>query len=202
MQKLLCKADTLPLCFKLHVHVQVATGVSCLHERSIVHGDLKTSNLLIDRDGRNLTCVVTDFGLSVFVGDTLSSGALTVHISPPEVLFDPRAPRSQAGDVYAFGIVLLEIVVGRPAYRGTSRDAIREFVLKGRRPAIPVTVPEDIASLIQSCWAQDPSDRPSFADIVTALEQGEHQAENQEASDPTQTTTMTQISIHWPTAEP
>ncbi len=41
---------------------QVATGMSALHERKMLHGDLKTSNLLIERDGNRLTSIITDFG--------------------------------------------------------------------------------------------------------------------------------------------
>ncbi len=181
---------------------QVATGMSQLHERNIVHGDLKTSNLLIDRDGRNFTSVITDFGLSVFAGETLTSAAFTVHISPPEVLRDPRAPRTQAGDVYAFGIVLLEIVTGRTAYAGLSRDMIRKSVLEGKRPPIPASVPADICDLIQSCWAEDPRARPSFSDIVVVLEREENEAlvlDGEAAHDGTDTTTsMAFTTMPWP----
>ncbi len=172
-----------------------------LHERHIIHGDLKTSNLLIDRDGRNFTCIITDFGLSVFTGETQSSGALTIHISPPEVLRDPRAPRTQAGDVYAFGIVLLEIVTGRPAYPGRKREAIVAAVVEGKRPPIPAHVPSDIGSLIQSCWSEDPSARPSFSDLVRALEREESEAigaDGQSGHDTTATMTMTSTTIRWP----
>ncbi len=175
----------------------------CLHERNIVHGDLKTSNLLIDRDGRNFTCIITDFGLSTVGGEALGSTALTMHISPPEVLRDPRAPRTQAGDVYAFGIGLLEIVTGRPAYAGCSRDIIRRIVLEGKRPPIPASVAADISDLIQACWAEDPRARPSFGDIVLVLEREENEASmagGLSGFDATGTATMTSTSILWPGA--
>ncbi len=142
--------------------------MSTLHDRKMIHGDLKCSNLLIDNDGRSV--VITDFGLSVMTGEAVRSGALTVQISPPEVLLDPRAPRTDSGDVYAFGIVLLEIMTGRPAYPGMNRDMVRRFVLEGRRPSIPDRIPQDIHDLITSCWAEDPQARPTFHSVVSTLE--------------------------------
>lgn len=109
-------------------------------------------------------------GLSVFAGESLSTAALTIHISPPEVLRDPRAPRTQPGDVYAYAIVLLEIVSGTRVYRGMTEQAIVKFVLAGKRPPIPANVPEEVRRLIQACWAEDPDARPSFKDVVQALE--------------------------------
>ncbi len=142
--------------------------MSCLHDRNMIHGDLKCSNLLIDNDGRSV--VITDFGLSVMTGEAVRSGALTVQISPPEVLLDPRAPRTDSGDVYAFGIVLLEIMTGRPAYPGMNRDMVKRFVLEGRRPSIPESIPAEVQALIRSCWAEAPTARPTFHIIVGMLE--------------------------------
>ncbi len=109
--------------------MQVATGMSCLHERNMLHGDLKTGNLLVSDDMNSV--VITDFGLAGIQGQSVSSGALTVHISPPEVLLEPRAPRTQSCDVYAFGIVMLELLTGRPAFMSMQRDAIKTVVVSG-----------------------------------------------------------------------
>ncbi len=73
--------------------------------------------------------VITDFGLSDMQGASVASGALTVHISPPEVLLNPRAPRSESTDVYALGIVMLELLLGRHCYTGMNRaDIVRTVV--------------------------------------------------------------------------
>ncbi len=144
-----------------------------LHEKKpvpILHGDLKTSNLLLEDDGR---VVIADFGLASSMRSGMGesgaqAGALTVSISPPEVLRDPMAPRTAAGDVYAFAIVLLEIMTGRGTFRGMRAPDVKRLVCEGNRPPIPGYLPAGVADIISACWAQEPADRPSFA-VITQM---------------------------------
>ncbi len=68
--------------------------------------------------------------------------------------------------MYAFAIVLLEILSGRPAYTSITRDMLRRNVLEGRRPPIPGSLPDDVSHIITQCWAQDPAQRPTFNQLV------------------------------------
>ncbi len=153
---------------------QVANGMSFLHDRRpspVLHGDLKTSNILLEEDGKRL--VICDFGLSGFMNNPsapMQQGALTVTISPPEVLKDPTRHRTVAADVYAFSVVLLEIMVGRPAYMGMKASAIRKMVCEGRRLPVPELVPPEVKCVIEECWAQEPEARPTFRDVLSRLE--------------------------------
>ncbi len=108
----------------------------CLHERNMLHGDLKTGNLLITDDMNSV--VITDFGLAGIQGQSVTSGALTVHISPPEVLLNPKAPRTQSCDVYAFGIVMLELLLGRRAFMNMGRDTIKTVVVSAGIFSLPL----------------------------------------------------------------
>ncbi len=71
--------------------------------------------------------------------------------------------------MYAFAIVLLEILSGRPAYTTVTRDMLKRNVLAGRRPPIPASVPDDVSHIITQCWAQEPSERPTFTQVVALL---------------------------------
>ncbi len=149
---------------------KVAGGVDRLHTSSppLVHGDLKAGNVLLEDDG--MGAVVCDFGCS-----TEQQGAgggtvgLTVSISPPEVLTHPRAPRGPAVDVYAFGILLLEMVTGLPAFQRLTATQVMQVVMRGQRPHIPPHVQPEVAAIICDCWAQQPSQRPSMGQVVQRL---------------------------------
>lgn len=86
--------------------------------------------------------VIADFGLSSHTWlegkGASTAAAMTTSISPPEVLRDVNAPRGKAVDVYAFGIVMLEVLTGRCAYSpGLRRTDIQSIVCAGQRPCIP-----------------------------------------------------------------
>ncbi len=127
--------------------------------------------------------VITDFGLACLAGESAKRGAMTVQITPPEVLLSPYEPRTRAGDVYAFGIVLLEISTGTPCYKSMPRDAVKRAVLEGQRPELPSTLPTEVRDLIEQCWAEDPAVRPAFKEIVSALESVVHQEEGDTGQD-------------------
>jgi serine/threonine protein kinase len=157
-----------------------------LHELGILHGDLKCPNLLMEDVSRpaEARLVITDFGLARSVptggGDTQSHddtsdappAAWTLNITPPEILEDPvHAPRLPPADVYAFGMVLLEILTGAPAWpRGLQPHQLARLVLNEERPRIPSDLPSRLQSLIAACWAQQPQARPTFPAIFGQLE--------------------------------
>jgi serine/threonine protein kinase len=75
---------------------------------------------------------------------------------PEQVLADyAHAPRTPAADVYAYGVLLLEIMTGRPAFSGMTATTIRNAVLGGARPPLPDSreLQPCLAALIAACWA-------------------------------------------------
>jgi serine/threonine protein kinase len=142
-----------------------------IHSCGIVHRDLKPSNILIRDQWRAL---IGDFGSSRFVYDdgTLTpvespQPAATVHYAAPEMLED-STDHTLKVDVFAFGLILFEILVGRPVFARSlfPMEVIRK--LKARDlPAIPIDQCGSLMSnLIGRCWLKDPSSRPSFEAIL------------------------------------
>ena len=86
----------------------------------------------------------------------------------PEVLLGRRY--SYSADVYSFGVVLWEICTRCWPWEEdpsiTTPEALRQAVLSGRRPSIPLDCPEKYARLIMRCWSPTSDDRPAFAEIV------------------------------------
>ena len=135
---------------------QLVAGVQALHDAGVLHLDLKPANILVDRSGR---VVILDFGLADFRD--------TAHVSPrehiagtPGYIAPERlggAAPEPASDWYAVGVILFELLVGR--LPGTL----------GRPSAYVSDVPQDLDDLCDALLAQDPTARPTGAEIVHRL---------------------------------
>ncbi|KAL2339982.1 hypothetical protein Fmac_007922 [Flemingia macrophylla] len=155
---------------RLRMALDVAKGINYLHclKPSIVHWDLKSPNLLVDK---NWTVKVGDFGLSRFKANTFipsKSVAGTPEWMAPEFL--RGEPSNEKSDVYSFGVILWELVAMQQPWSGLSpAQVVGAVAFQNRRLSIPSNISPALASLMESCWADNPSERPSFAGIVDSL---------------------------------
>lgn len=160
-------AQSLDIRRRLRMAIDVARGMNYLHRRNppIVHRDLKSSNLLVDK---NWTVKVGDFGLSRLKHATLLSAksALgTPQWMAPEIL--RNEPSNEKSDVFSFGVVLWELMtVSIPWNDLNSVQVVGVVGFMDRRLDIPVSVDPRIASIITDCWQSKPENRPSFQDII------------------------------------
>ena len=205
---------------RLKIALQVALGMKYLHERHMLHRDLKSANVLLDEQLRAKVC---DFGLSrvvrpsrprvvhspftgvtrllphvhgveindtqsvsslenvavnvVDVRGTMTKAAGTLLWMAPEVY---RGDQNYTGavDVYSYGIVLWELATrNTPWVDELSSDTVffeqlNRALQTGRRPVIPddvVAEHGEFVSVMRRCWAGDPADRPTFAEVATDL---------------------------------
>ncbi len=121
---------------------QLAAGLAAAHQAGVVHRDLKSSNIMLIPEGGGTRAVVTDFGLARTTG---SADAETGHLTRSgEVLGTPAfmAPEqleggeiSPATDVYAFGVVLFEMVTGRLPFSGVTPYAVVAQRLRNEPPS-------------------------------------------------------------------
>ncbi|XP_028777697.1 serine/threonine-protein kinase CTR1 [Neltuma alba] len=155
---------------RLRMALDVAKGINYLHCLSppIVHWDLKSPNLLVDK---NWTVKVCDFGLSRFKANTFISSksvAGTPEWMAPEFL--RGEPSNEKSDVYSFGVILWELVTMQQPWNGLSpAQVVGAVAFQNRKLAIPLNISPVLASLMESCWADDPKERPSFSNIVESL---------------------------------
>uniref|UniRef100_A0A0C9RXN7 non-specific serine/threonine protein kinase n=1 Tax=Wollemia nobilis TaxID=56998 RepID=A0A0C9RXN7_9CONI len=155
---------------RLRMALDVAKGINYLHQLNppIVHRDLKSPNLLVDK---TWTVKVCDFGLSRFKANTFissKSAAGTPEWMAPEVLRDE--PSNEKSDVYSFGVILWELVTMQQPWSGLSPAQVVGAVgFQNRRLTIPQDMHPEIAAIIEACWANDPRQRPSFLSIMESL---------------------------------
>ncbi|KAI3422756.1 Protein kinase domain-containing protein, partial [Psidium guajava] len=156
---------------RLRMALDVARGMNYLHHRNppIVHQDLKSSNLLVDK---NWTVKVGDFGLSRLKNATLltaRSGRGTPQWMAPEVL--RNEPSNEKSDVYSFGVILWELMTESIPWNNLNSVQVVGLVgFMDRRLDVPEGIDPGIASLIHDCWlSSDPDKRPSFEVILQRM---------------------------------
>ena len=151
---------------------QIGRGLDALHERGILHRDVKPSNVLLTRDG---TAALTDFGLARMADSTRVTdvGVLlgTPHYLAPELIAGGEATTET--DIYAFGCLLYECVTGRPPFYGATRPAEVGFAHLVEEPPDPrdrrPELPEDLSLALLSALAKDPAARPTSATALARM---------------------------------
>ncbi|KAG7627587.1 putative protein kinase TKL-Pl-6 family [Arabidopsis thaliana] len=160
-------------CKRQLIAMDIAFGMEYLHGKKIVHFDLKSDNLLVNlRDPHRPICKVGDLGLSKVKCQTLISGGVrgTLPWMAPELLNGTSSLVSEKVDVFSFGIVLWELFTGEEPYADLHYGAIIGGIVSNTlRPQIPDFCDMDWKLLMERCWSAEPSERPSFTEIVNEL---------------------------------
>src|SRR5688572_793056 len=99
---------------------QLLAALDCLHERRLVHRDLKPGNVLVRKDG---VLKLLDFGILGETGSAVSGPGLGTapYMAPEQIRGEPPAP---ANDLYALGVMLFEVVTGHLPFVGATRDDV------------------------------------------------------------------------------
>lgn len=144
------------------IAIGIAHGMMHLHEKGIIHRDLKAANIVLDKKFFPRIC---DFGIARFGDD----GGMTQKIGTPNYM----APELIASnlydnkvDVYAYAMILYEMSEGIRAFKGLKLKEIFNCVVNNeQRPEFSKRTPLSLQKLISRCWSQDPEERPSFEEI-------------------------------------
>ncbi|XP_064972045.1 serine/threonine-protein kinase STY46-like isoform X4 [Musa acuminata AAA Group] len=161
----------------LKFSIDICKGMDYLHQNNIIHRDLKTANLLLDA---NSVVKVGDFGVARFQNQegVMTAETGTYRWMAPEVInhqhYDNKA------DVFSFAIVLWELATSRVPYDNMTPLQAALGVRQGLRPDIPKDMHPRLAALMQRCWDEVPSKRPSFEEITQELEELLHQVQASE----------------------
>ena len=151
----------------------IALGMAYLYSKGVEHRDLKTLNILLDGDRR---CKVTDFGLSK--SESLATAATqataggdakgTPAYMAPELL--QHNIFTEKGDVYAYGMIVFEVLTGDTPWSGLNQMQIMmQVCIQKDRPKLDGGAPADLVALMQRCWDHEPDARPTFAAIKAEL---------------------------------
>lgn len=173
--------QVLSLGHRLLVCEQIADGMVAVHTAGIIHRDLAARNIMVFKmnaqDLSETLVKVSDYGISTLAGAsgyvrTSGNTVAPIRYMPPEAI--RRRVWTLESDIWSFGVLMWEIFSdGSFPYSDVASDEevakrVRENTLRLEQPQ---SCPENVWALVESCWTEDRSQRPSFIQIKIRLQQ-------------------------------
>ncbi len=152
----------------LDILTQAADAIDAVHAKGILHRDIRASNIMILHDG----CVkLVEFGLARQPGDTTVTlmGGLVgepAYMAPEQLRGKPATPQS---DLWALGVLLYEMLAGRPPFEGANFQMVAHQVIMGEPAPLP-SLPDALQAVLARALEKDPDKRyPTALDLVQAV---------------------------------
>lgn len=157
---------------KLAIARQITCALAYVHSKGIVHRDVKPDNVRVDESGG---VKLMDFGIAKTDDFSVTASGFTVgtpyYMAPEQIRGEKPA---HLVDVYAFGVLLFELLTGVRPFEAHTVDEIFDLILNARMDMEPLAragVPEGLIELTRELTAKDPSERPrNFSAVIHRLD--------------------------------
>lgn len=170
---------------KVNIAQQMAEGIQAAHAESIIHRDIKSRNVMINKEGN---VKIMDFGLARVLGEehitkTGTTLGTTAYMSPEQLR---GSEINQQSDIWSFGVILYELFAGELPFQGMYEPAIMYAITE--EDPIPIgkfvsDIPESIAITIERCLKKNVEDRYSTFDEILSDLSGVNQVLNPSSVD-------------------
>jgi serine/threonine protein kinase len=150
----------------LKIAIDILSGLEYIHDRQVVHGDIKPENILLNLHSRGWVAKIADFGIAKFEREISkgmgSGGTGSPAYMAPECFYGKS---TQASDLYAVGVILFELLVGNRPFLGTIKELTIAHI--AQPPPIPTTLPFLLRSILNKALEKLPYNR--FASATEML---------------------------------
>ncbi len=154
----------------VRITVAIASALQVAHDAGIVHRDVKPGNVMLTDSGQ---VKVLDFGIAAAAGAPLTAtGArmgTATYLSPEQAMGEPPSP---ASDVYSLGVVLYEMLAGRPPFTGDTPVGVAAQHVQREPPPLDGSARDVLPHVVDACQralAKDPAVRPASAASFAAM---------------------------------
>lgn len=145
---------------------QIALALKHIHDRHILHRDLKTPNIFLAGPGQGIV-KVGDFGIARVLRNTMDCAKTyvgTPYYCSPEIC--QQRPYSYKSDIWSLGCVLYETATLRHPFNADSFQNLLTKIVRGVAPPLPAAFSEDLRSLTAEMLMKDPHKRPSINELL------------------------------------
>ncbi|AED93695.1 putative mitogen-activated protein kinase kinase kinase STE-STE11 family [Arabidopsis thaliana] len=149
----------------------ILQGLVSIHSHGYVHCDLKPENVLVFPCGDSYEVKISDFGLSLQVGEVPDHWKIeypfvgTLNYMPPESLHDGVANKTL--DLWSLGCLVLEMYVCKKPWIGFIPEDFVYILSNGNPPEIPESLPCDARAFIQKCFSRNPKERGTASELLS-----------------------------------
>ena len=187
LESLMKRSDRLEVRLALEIATQAAAGLAAVHKQKLVHRDIKPSNIMVSvEEGNTVTAKIIDLGLAKPAPDAPAEAAIS---TPGAFAGTPEfaSPEQFAGigvdirsDLYSLGVVLWEMVTGRPVFRGSPAEVMYQH----QHAPLPLEelehLPQPVVVLLEILLDKDPARRfqspaellQEMATMISAIDTG------------------------------
>jgi serine/threonine protein kinase len=160
-----------------NIFIQIVKGLKALHNMKILHRDLKSANVFLNKDG---TVKLGDLNVSkVAKMGLVHTQTGTPYYASPEVWEDKSY--DFRSDIWSLGVCVYEMATLKPPFTATSMQDLYKKVLSGKYPKPPSEYSRDLSSIISTLLKVKPSERPSCEQILHMPAVEEHLTENDDS---------------------
>ena len=163
LEKLLHSPNLLSWSMRLQLAVDICSAILHLHNNNIIHGNLKSSNVLLSTLNERIRAQISDIGISHTKPTQMSS----INWMAPEQINKEKL--SSKTDIYSLGMILWAIATRSTPYHEKDQALQTLLIKEGITPEIPTTTPAHLTAIIKKCWEKRPANRPTIKSILDQL---------------------------------